>query len=412
MTTTIPDTGYTPAVPAPDTAARTPRIIALDVTRALAIVGMIAVHSLYIVADDGGPTVMYRISAGHASAAFAVLAGVSISLIAGRRRLTPSPEAAGKAASLATRAVIIGIIGLLLGYTLPGLGVVILPYYALMFLLAVPLAFLGTWSLVGLTVILLVGAPALSQAVRPHIVDTLGEQLSFGYLFGHPAEFLSSIAFTGEFPAIVWMTYVCAGMVIGRITLRSARTGGALLAAGLALMFTSAGVSWALWDLAGGRTAATAGIPSDYASEVLLFGADGVVPTNSWWWLAFDGPHTGTPLDLMATLGSTLAVLGAIILAEQGLKGRAHTVMRWVLAPLAAVGTMSLTVYVGHIMFINSDFDVYGPTSGFVRQLVVIALFALAWHATAGRGPLEGLVAACTRRADARARARGEHRTN
>ena len=72
-------------------------------------------------------------------AAFAVLAGISISLIVGRHRLTPGAVATGKAASLATRALVIGVIGLLLGFTDPELGVVILPYYAVMFVLAVPL---------------------------------------------------------------------------------------------------------------------------------------------------------------------------------------------------------------------------------------------------------------------------------
>lgn len=59
---------------------------------------------------------------------------------------------------------------------------------------------------------------------------------------------------------------------------------------------------------------------------------------------------------------------------------------------------MSLTFYVGHNMFVNSDFDVYGPWSGYLRQLLVIFVVAIAWRATAGRGPLEGLIRSITSR--------------
>lgn len=414
ITTTPPPTpppaGPRHAARPPAPALSTGRIVALDVTRALAIIGMIAVHSLNEYDDNGYPTLSFSLFAGRASAAFAVLAGISISLIVGRRRLTRGPAAAGKAASLVTRALVIGVIGLLLGYTDAELGVVILVFYAAMFLLAVPLTFLGTRTLAALTAVLMVATPVLSRLVRPHIVEGTHEQLSFGYLVHSPAEFLSDVLLTGEFPALVWMTYVCAGLVIGRLTLRSIPTAVRMLVLDGAMMAAAATLSWLLFDLSGGKDAALAGLDAETGSDLILFGADGVVPASSWWWLAFDGPHTGTPLDLMATIGSTLAVLGTVILLEQGLRGRAHTAARWALAPLAAAGTMSLTVYVGHIMFLNSDFDVYGPTPGFVRQLVVIALFALAWKATAGRGPLEGLVAACTRRADAHARARAGRR--
>lgn len=122
------------------------------------------------------------------------------------------------------------------------------------------------------------------------------------------------------------------------------------------------------------------------------------VPTDTWWWLGIAGPHTGTPLDLLATMGSSLLVLGMFLVLAHVTAPIWSPLVRVVFAPLAAVGSISLTVYVSHILFVNSDFDIYDPTEGYLRQVVVLALLALAWRATAGRGPLEGLVRAVTTR--------------
>ena len=69
------------------------------------------------------------------------------------------------------------------------------------------------------------------------------------------------------------------------------------------------------------------------------------------------------------------------------------------MAPLAAAGSMPLTLYTAHLAFINSDYDTYDPTNGYLLQVAVALLFGLAWRATAGRGPLESLVTALATRA-------------
>ena len=42
--------------------------------------------------------------------------------------------------------------------------------------------------------------------------------------------------------------------------------------------------------------------------------AYGTTPTDDWRWLLVAAPHTGTPFDLLHTIGTSLAVLGACIL--------------------------------------------------------------------------------------------------
>lgn len=58
----------------------TGRVVGLDVARCLALIGMIATHILNSTGEDG-ITVTQQLAGGRASALFAVLAGVSLSLI-------------------------------------------------------------------------------------------------------------------------------------------------------------------------------------------------------------------------------------------------------------------------------------------------------------------------------------------
>ena len=46
-------------------------------------------------------------------------------------------------------------------------------------------------------------------------------------------------------------------------------------------------------------------------------GPNGVTPTTSWWWLAVALPHSSTPFDLARTIGTSLAVLGAMLLLDR-----------------------------------------------------------------------------------------------
>ena len=80
---------------------------------------------------------------------------------------------------------------------------------------------------------------------------------------------------------------------------------------------------------------------------------------------------------------------------------------------LAAAGKMTLTFYTLHVMFINSIHDTYVPVTSLVLQVAAAIIFGIAWQASAGRGPLEAMTAAITRRARVaarRAKVRTSHR--
>lgn len=392
-----------------EAARKTPRtrIVAVDITRALAIFGMIAVHSLYAFDAQGNPSLSYSIAAGKSAAAFAVLAGVSISFIAGRKRIAGS-GAPGTVASLLVRAALIGIIGLLLGYTDGQLAVVILPYYAVMFALAIPLAAMTTRWLLIMAPTLLFAMPVISQLLRPHVVEGLPRQLDFEYLFTTPGAFASDVLLTGQFPALVWMFYICVGLIIGRCDLRSRKFIVTLLGVAAAMIAVARFVSWYVLQLAGVAPHLRNTVTAQQAETLLTFGGNGSVPTTSWWWLALNTPHTGTPLDLLTTAGYSLLVLGVLLGLERILRGRAQRVFAILMHPLAVAGSMALTVYVGHIIFINSPLDDAAPGVTFWWQVVVILIVAGIWNAVFSRGPLEWLVTACTKTAARRVNARVE----
>jgi hypothetical protein len=135
----------------------------------------------------------------------------------------------------------------------------------------------------------------------------------------------------------------------------------------------------------GGAVAITAASGAD-ALRVQRYGT---VPVDTWWWLAAEIPHSGTPLDLAQTTGSALAVLGAALLAS----GRS----RRLVVPFAAIGAVPLTLYALHV----ASLAILGNGG------VVTLLWHVGWCLAIGlvarhlriRGPAEAVVSAASRAA-------------
>jgi uncharacterized membrane protein len=379
------------------------RLLGVDATRGVALLGMMAVHSLYESNPDGSATWSFAVFGGRAAATFAVLAGVGIAFMTGRARVKLA-NAGPTAAALGARALVVLLIGLSLGYTDAALGAVILPYYALLFVLAIPLVFLPTWAVAVTGVAVLGGVPALSHVLLAHLPAATLENPTFSYLIHHPVALLSELSITGEYPALPWLAYLCAGLVIGRLNLAKVKVAIALLTSGLVMAMTAVIGSSILLNRLGGLGQIWATQPGSIltvpeTTEMLTLGGDGTVPTSTWWWLATNAPHTSTPPDLLGTIGSATALLGAFLLLGHITRRGWRQVIAVVRAPLAAAGSMTLTLYTAHIMFLNSDYDIYSAGTGYVLQVIAVLLIGLAWRATAGRGPLESLVSFAAKRA-------------
>ena len=345
---------------------------------------------------------------------FAVLAGVGIALLTGRRRVEPGRPARRALTVLATRAAVIGVIGLALGYADSEIAMVILPYYAVLFLIAVPLVRLPTPAVVAVGVAVAVGMPFLSHAVRAELPPTTGLNHSFVDLFTDPFGMLRELLLTGAYPALSWATYVCAGIVVGRLRLESPRIAAGLLFGGAVAAVAASAASALLLGPLGGRPrlrAAGTGDEDVSVADILAFGGDGVTPATTPWWLAVQAPHTATPPDLLHTTGAAVALLGALLLLGHVTVPVLRRATDLVLAPLAAAGSMTLTLYTAHIVFMNSPLDDFDATTGYLVQVVAALLFALVWRQRVGRGPLESLTAWASHRPAATSQPARRHAT-
>lgn len=316
--------------------SRTGRILGVDAARAIALVGMFATHILPLHDAADVPTLTGWLADGRASALFAVLAGVGVALSTGGPRRLPDARAhLAAGGGLAVRGALVGLLGLwLIDFDSP--VAVILPYYGLLFLVAIPLLRLRARTLAALAVVSCGLAPVLSHLLRAGLPDGPGPQPGLDALT-RPAELFTTLALTGYYPVLPWTTYLLAGMAVGRLDLRRARVAVGLLVSGTAVAVAATlGSGWLVNRGGAAALGAAALAERNY----------GTTPTDSWWWLTIMAPHSGTPLDLAHTGGSALAVLGAMLLAA-----RLSRALVWV---PAAVGAIPLTLYALHVLLLSA----------------------------------------------------------
>jgi hypothetical protein len=134
-------------------------------------------------------------------------------------------------------------------------------------------------------------------------------------------------------------------------------------------------------DIAGAGASPIASRPLDVALTTSFYGTS---PTTSWWWLAVVAPHSGTPFDLLHTIGTASLVLGAMLLLA-----RAARPLVW---PFAAIGSMTFTLYSLHVVLISTVMPDTIPNALLWHVLVALAV-AVPWRTFVGRGPLEALAA-------------------
>lgn len=363
-------------VPARDQAAATsrPRVTGVDAARGVALLGMMAVH-LLPPGPPGDPSVAFDIASGRASAAFAVLAGVSIALSTGGTTPVRGRAWAAASAGLLVRCLLIGILGLLLGEADSGLAI-ILVYYALLFALACPLLGLSPRALAAFAIVSVVVVPVLSHLIRDDLEPLRGANPTLGLLLVDPVQLFAELSLTGYYPALAWTAYLAAGLAVGRLDLTSRRVAVGLLVLGSALALTASAVSALL-------------VEDALAEGDLRLGADqetryGVTPPLSGWWLALAEPHSGTPFDLAGTTGSALALLGLLLLVSYRFD-RA-------LLPLTWVGGMTLTLYSVHVVMVAEGWGPEDPYGLYAMHVVVVLALAAAWRSWSSRGPLEQVV--------------------
>lgn len=334
------------------------RLAGLDAARALALVGMFAAH-VGDAGTRGQDTDGWRwlwVADGRSSALFAVLAGVTISLMgakAGTHHLRHT------AARIAVR----GGVLIVAGYVLDALDTpvdAILTNLGLMFLLVIPAMRWRAGAQAAAGALILIGGGAGFMAVE-------------GFARGIPIveKFASQ-----HYPALAWTGYLLVGMAVGRLPLRTSRAAGQLITAGAGVAVAAYGIGAVL----GGA----------------LPWADARVAHFSEPAWASVAPHANTPFELVGNTGVALLLIGVCLLIS---RPSAFTF------PVLAFGSMSLTMYTAHLVVIAvvGDEMVWQPSNvALVVMTLALLVAATVWRVAAGAGPLERLLtSASSRTADA-----------
>ena len=372
----------TPSPPAGRSLDRSRRIVGLDVARALAVFGMFGAH-VGAIGDDVGasPSTWLAVVNGRSSILFAVLAGVSVALLSGRTVSLGGDDLVRARVRLLVRAAWV----LAIGVVLEALGTdidVILGVYAVLFVLALPFL---RWR----PRRLLLAAGVLAVLTPP--ADLLLTQLAVAH-DAYDAPFVS-LAVTGAYPALIWWTFILVGLAVGRCDLTAARVRAALLAGGAGLAVVGYGGGWlsTQWFAAGAPVTWPAEDTSrpEQSDPVLLTGAF---------------PHSGTTFEIVGSVGFALVVIAVCLVAADRLP-RARF-------PLAAVGSMALTAYVGGIVapWVTGTLD-YDTNRPWLVYVVITIAAATLWRLFLGRGPLERLLTWSSQRAAERAVPAGPTRT-
>lgn len=332
------------------------RIVGVDIARALAILGMLAVH---IGPTDVGGFVgrFYAAPYGRASLLFVFVAGVGITLLTRSTRSSSS----GTRIKLAWRAALLLPAGLALQELDHGANV-ILQDYALFFVLAMLAIDLSRRWLLALAIGFATMGPVvyfLGRAVTPAAFERTPTTLSDPLLAT-----VQGLVFSGPYPLITWGAPLLFGMWLGRLDLRSAVLRRRMVIGGGAVALVA--------FLLPRYLVAIFGPPTSFADARFLYTSSG---------------HGQMPMWLVGGTAVAVALLGLALYA-----GDRAPRLTW---PFTAAGQLALTVYVGHLLVLHAIPE-RATSERLPEAFAILAAFTAVilvgsalWRHAFDRGPLE-----------------------
>ncbi|GAA3378891.1 heparan-alpha-glucosaminide N-acetyltransferase domain-containing protein [Streptomyces sannanensis] len=390
-----------PAVPtaAAGGSPATQRLLGLDLARALAIFGMFAVH----VGPDpsvGGPLGwVMELASGRSSAMFALLAGFTLVLMTGRSQ----PRTGREGRQAVGRVLIRSAVLIFLGYALTALDTpvnVILAFYGLLLVLALPLYRLRASTLAVIAASTALVLPQVLYLLRATVEDGSWAEAVIAHdplarITG--SDGVVELIVTGAYPVLTWLPFVVAGMAVARLGIDRPGVPAKLALSGGVLAVLGYGGSWlALRLVPGAQAAVNAATGGGSAASAWWSDAVGDYPTRGTpAWLLVAAPHSETTWSILGNTGVALLVLVACLTAID----RSPRFRRWAV-PAIAVGSVSLTAYVGHIIAIKAlgtdDMAASAALPVLLGFITVAMLLAFAWTRYFRRGPMEYLLYAAT----------------
>ncbi|MEO3812312.1 DUF418 domain-containing protein [Sphaerisporangium sp. B11E5] len=379
--TSSPVAGTRRAAPAAGPAeASRGRLLGLDVVRAIAVLSMTFVHvwptgwwtPIHPPAD---PVPMLDwlniVLTNRAMSLFIFCAGVSVALVTGG-----AAPPAGRAMSIARRRLAVrSAVMFPLALALLQYGEVILTLYCFWFVMLLPLTRLRARALFAAAAVCAVFGPVLRFVLLNHVGQWSMPHEGFSLLL-HPSDLLYFVAGPDTLYA---SALLLAGMAVGRLDLhlravrvRLAAAGGAVLAGALAMWGLAAG------PLGGARTLAAI-TPSRPGS--------GELP-----WIALFIMRPYRMFDISLPMGASMIGLGMLLIGVFLLLTDTPLGHR-LLWPVAAMGSVALTCYVGHFLLLIPFNDPLPYSFAvFVGVSIVMIVAAALWRRRWRRGPLEWLV--------------------
>ncbi|MCW2747187.1 MAG: hypothetical protein JWP10_329 [Nocardioidaceae bacterium] len=375
----------------------TRRLEGVDLARFVALAGMMLVHLGPIELNPFAlPPWSEVIAGGRAATLFAVLAGVSISLVT-----RYSPRGSGSPCALALRAILLFLLGMVLG-SISGIGIyVILCYYAVLFMIAIPLRHLQARTLLLLAFGWAIVAPVVSILIRRHLGISDFSQVDYADL-GHPGRLVSQLLIVGTYPCGIWVAYLLLGLGLGKLDLRQPVVARAITVVGAIMVALTLIIAKAFLD--SGVVDPIVGQEMGWPALFMI--PNGNFPADTWTSLAALGIHSSTPLNILTSMGSALFVIGASLM----LMGSASPRTRLATFPLRAAGQMTLTLYTAHALLVWARFDKgWHFTDGFysewLAQLALLTFVATVWMSIFKRGPIEAAIHGLTKRLPKRKKA-------
>jgi uncharacterized membrane protein YeiB len=317
---------------------RAPRIVGIDVARGLAVLGMFVAHTFPQETDRE------LIVDGRSAILFATLAGVSLGLLTGGAHPDRSPRRLARR-GVAIRALYLFLLGAALS-VLPSHIAIILDYYGVMFALMIPALFLPRIALGAIAAFLVVAAPLAAAWATD-----AGQQTGWA---GVGAEYF----LVGNYPALVWLPFLLVGLLCTRSDLSRPRTQHGMMLGGTVAM-------------------------------VVGYGSALVIPFVS------AEAHSGSAAEIVGSGGFAITLIGVLLWLDR------FRVSRFVLQPIAATGSMPLTIYTLQILLL-AGCVAFADTAAWVPEypglplmfglIIASVIFSMLWRRLLGAGPLERML--------------------
>lgn len=366
-------------------APRKHHIAGIDAARGFALVAMFAVHMLPVYNDAAGrASLTWLLFAGTASSLFGVLAGAGLGFTTGGASPYTGRRLLQSQVRIILRAIALIIIGVTVNLA-PLETFNILVYFAIAFILATPLTTLHVRQLLVLAVILMVTLPVLRYLIHTR-TEGAGyyPNPTFEDLGTDPLGVLNTLTISGVYPALTWLAFLTLGIAVGRLVLRWPNSPLILLGSGALIYAVVRTASTLIERSTGGYELIAMSFPGASENQIddfIVFGPDGELPTSTMGWMLTGGPHTETPLSLMAGASAALAFIGLFMLLTPRFPK--------VLNPLVTIGRMPATIYLSHLLFLAFVFVWLPSWTLFIIQVLASIVVAYVWTHFFRQGPAE-----------------------